>query len=297
MALRSFLSRCGAEDYVGQFLTHGFDADTTTVELWRAGITEGDLKEMGLNMKTRKCVWNALKEDNMVAVGSSGATGAATSIATATTDSNSSRGGSSSRSSGQTGTGASAVAVPATGFAEQLWDCFMTVHEDIRQQTQAYAALSRYIHGRLQLEQEYRRRMSALAEQLEASATGGHADEHNNVLLRPYLLVFGAVASSSASAADVREARSSGLEHNLQELSSLVRSQTAALEQLSSEHARLRMRMKQAYANLEREQTTFIQATTTAMSAAASEGVGSNSTRDSQMLASVPQTAAQEEAA
>eukprot|EP01048_Picozoa_sp_COSAG05_P020356 COSAG05_NODE_3438_length_2063_cov_2.613035_1_plen_214_part_00 len=172
------------------------------------------------------------------------------------------------------GEGSEATVQPSR-FATELWDSFAKVHADVKAQTQACASLSRYMQARLQLDRDYYRRLSSLNELLPQPS-------NDSVLLRPYGPIFEVLTSAAGAAARLQSSRCADMEQGgLPKLSALVQRHAAELERLSSEAARLRLHLKQAYANLERDHTEYIRRQHAAM---ASASISSGNPNASQAL-------------
>ena len=97
-----------------------------------------------------------------------------------------------------------------TQFAEQLWDQYQVVFDDVDAQAQLCARLVRYLCGRLQLEQEYSKRLQGLSAQLPVPGTT-ESQEAGSVLLRPATALFGAIRAGAEAVAAGSAARAAGL--------------------------------------------------------------------------------------
>ena len=235
----------------------------TVEDLLAARLTEDDLREAGLNMKTRKRVWHAL-----AAATSSGQEQQAVDAPQ------------------PAGHGRETKA-PLSRFAVELWDSFATVHADVKAQTNVCATLSRYIQGRLQLDHDYYRRLLSLNELLPPPS-------NESVLLRSYGPIFEVLTTSATVTAELHAARIAEMtQGGLANLSTLAQQHAAELERLSSEAARLRLHLKQAYANLERDQTQYIRRQHDAMASSRTSSVNSNASQMAQ--AALAQASAQAE--
>jgi len=218
--LRQWLDSVGAGDHAAAFAEQGFD---TVGSVLAAGLSESDLRELGIGMKARKAIVNGLLSG-----------GGPPPAAAAGPDA---------------GAGADA---PPSRFAAELWDSFGTVLSDVRAQAAVCGAVSRYVQGRCQLEADYSKRLQTLTELLAVP-------EGESVLLRQYGPLFEVVAASARAAAE----RHADCAAELREtggaaLTALTQRQAAEVDQLSSEAARLRLHLKQAHSNLERDQTAYI---------------------------------------
>jgi len=217
--LRQWLDSVGAGDHAAAFAEQGFD---TVGSVLAAGLSESDLRELGIGMKARKAIVNGLLSGGPPPAAAAGA-----------------------------GAGAGADAPPSR-FAAELWDSFGTVLSDVRAQAAVCGAVSRYVQGRWQLEADYSKRLQTLTELLAVP-------EGESVLLRQYGPLFEVVAASARAAAE----RHADCAAELREtggaaLTALTQRQAAEVDQLSSEAARLRLHLKQAHSNLERDQTAYI---------------------------------------
>ena len=227
--LREWLSTVGAAEHTAAFVDQGFRSPEDVLS---AQLSESNLKELGIGMKVRKAIMNELL--------------------TAPVSGPDAGGGGASSTGGAAEAGAEGGAGPSR-FSTELWDSFPAVLSDVRQQAQICGAVSRYLQGRWQLEQDYSRRLRALAEQLPAP-------EEDSVLLRPYGPMFELVAAAARAAANRHQACAVQLrEKSCADLTSLAQRQAAEIDQLSSDAARLRLHLRQAYASLERDQTAYIQ--------------------------------------
>ena len=234
--LRDWLERAGAAEHTSAFVEQGF---FTPEDVLSARLSEADLKELGIGMKARKAIINELLVDS-----SEPHPGYASSE----------EGG--SGKDGGSGDGPSR-------FSTALWDSFPAVLADVRQQAQVCAAVSRYLQGRWQLEQDYSRRLRTLAEQLPTLDEG-------SVLLRPYGPMFELVAAAATAAASRHQACAAQLrDESCADLATLAKQQANEIDQLSSDAARLRLHLKHAYCNLERDQTSYIQCQHAAAAASA----------------------------
>jgi hypothetical protein len=232
--LRDWLERAGAAEHTNAFVEQGFFAPEDVLS---AQLSEADLKELGIGMKARKAIINELLVD------SSGA-----------------QAGYASSGEGESGKDCGSGDGPSR-FSTALWDSFPAVLGDVRKQAHVCAAVSRYLQGRWQLEQDYSRRLRALAEQLPAL-------EEDSVLLRPYGPMFELVAAAATAAASRHQACAAKLrDESCADLAALAQQQANEIDQLSSDAARLRLHLRQAYSNLERDQTSYIQCQHAAASA------------------------------
>lgn len=223
--LRDWLECAGAAEHTSAFVEQGF---FSPADVLSAQLSEQDLKELGIGMKARKAIINELL------LHSSGA-----------------KAGHATNKDGETGKDGDTADSPSR--FSSLWDSFPAVLSDVRQQAQVCSAVSRYLQARWQLEQDYSRRLRSLAEQLPAL-------EEDSVLLRPYGPMFELVVAAATAAANRHQACAAQLrDESCAELAALAQQQANEIDQLSSDAARLRMHLRQAYSNLERDQTSYIQ--------------------------------------
>jgi hypothetical protein len=139
-------------------------------------------------------------------------------------------------------------------FAEHLWDSFQAVASDVRMQNQQFAVLARHLTSRWQLEQEYSDRLRSLGDQLSVPRSGA-------VLLRPYEHFVRVIQRQGETLANHSAERAVVFKDRCTtQLNGISERRTVTIDRMSSEAARLKLQLQQAYVDLERARSEHMKA-------------------------------------